>query len=259
MKLTKELKNEYEDLYSKAKIKLSKVGLINYHVHRLVDNKDRYQKVAKKTGVPWWMIAVIHVMESGANFNTHLHNGDSLKKRTTQVPRGRPLAGKPPFGWEESAIDAIKYDRLHKWKEWDIGSILFLLEGFNGWGYRKYHTVVKSPYLWSFTDIYTRGKYVADGKWSNSIVSKQCGAVSMLKTLEEEGHITLGGPTEIAPDKILKLTYAEHKIPFADRLQELLNNFEGIDLVVDSWPGKKTSSAFKKVFGMFMMKDTRLK
>jgi peptidoglycan hydrolase-like protein with peptidoglycan-binding domain len=48
---------------------------------------------------------------------------------------------------------------------------------------------VKSPYLWSFSNHYTKGKYVGDGRWSETAVSQQCGAMVLLKRLQEAGHI----------------------------------------------------------------------
>ena len=60
---------------------------------------------------------------------------------------------------------------------------LFQLEGYNGFGYRDHHPTVPSPYLWSFSNHYTRGKYVADGRFSPTAVSQQCGAAVLLKRL----------------------------------------------------------------------------
>jgi len=50
---------------------------------------------------------------------------------------------------------------------------------------------VKSPYLWSYSNLYTSGKYVGDGQWSETAVSRQCGAMVLLKRLQEKGEIRL--------------------------------------------------------------------
>ena len=76
--------------------------------------KPRYDQVANATGVPWYVIGIIHEMEGGLNFTTHLHNGDPLTRRTVQVPAGRPPTGMPPFQWEESAIDALDAGGLRR-------------------------------------------------------------------------------------------------------------------------------------------------
>ena len=61
--------------------------------------------------------------------------------------------------------------------------MLFPWEKYNGMGYRPFG--VPSPYLWSFSSIYTSGKYVADGRFDPTVVSKQSGAAVMLKALEK--------------------------------------------------------------------------
>jgi lysozyme family protein len=52
-------------------------------------------------------------------------------------------------------------------------------------GYRR--RGVPSPYLWSFSNLYTKGKFVADGHFDANAVSAQCGAAVMLKALQGQG------------------------------------------------------------------------
>jgi lysozyme family protein len=65
--------------------------------------------------------------------------------------------------------------------------MLYLLEAYNGFGYRP--RGVPTPYLWSFSNLYRSGKYVADGKFDRNAVSKQCGAAVMLRVLQERGQV----------------------------------------------------------------------
>lgn len=150
-------------------------------------NLERYERIATLAGgaIPWDFIAIIHNMECGLSFSKHLHNGDPLTARTRLVPAGRPAAGSPPFTFEASAVDALtmKGKEFHLITDWSIPALLHRLEGFNGYGYRKFHPNVLSPYLWSGSNHYTRGKYVADGQWSSSAVSKQLGTALILKAL----------------------------------------------------------------------------
>jgi peptidoglycan hydrolase-like protein with peptidoglycan-binding domain len=44
---------------------------------------------------------------------------------------------------------------------------------------------VKSPYLWSFSNNYECGKYVADGRFDAGAVDRQCGAMPILKRMME--------------------------------------------------------------------------
>jgi lysozyme family protein len=180
-----DLRAEYADLLRTADPKSSMVGAARATANKILGGRSRYEAVGRTTGVPWVAIGLIHAMESGCRFTTHLHNGDSLNARTRRVPRGRPRTGSPPFTWEESAVDAIRYDGLDKVSDWSPERLCYQLEKYNGWGYRLYHSSVKSPYLWSGTNHYVRGKYIADGRWSSSAVSGQTGAIAILKQLEQ--------------------------------------------------------------------------
>lgn len=193
MNLTVALRNEYDRLWRTMHVQ--KIAAADKIADRIVANRARYAAVEKTSGVPWFITAVIHSLEGSGSFTTHLHNGDPLTRRTTRVPKGRPVAGSPPFTWEESAADALKYDGLTSWRDWTVAGILFKLEGFNGWGYRLHHKTVLTPYLWSFSNHYAKGKYVADGKWDGSAVSAQCGAAVLLRRLADRDIIQLGGCT----------------------------------------------------------------
>jgi lysozyme family protein len=188
--LTPELTKEYEDLFGSCVINSSKQEAVNTVRDKIVTNRTRYEKVETATGVPWYVIAAIHSLEGSLNFKTHLHNGDPLTGKTVHVPRGRP-PGTPPFTWEASAADALEFDNLKGVKKWNLSVILFNLERFNGLGYRKMHSNVLTPYLWSFTNHYEKGKFVADGKFDPEAVSKQVGAAAILKALTAASVIAI--------------------------------------------------------------------
>jgi lysozyme family protein len=142
--------------------------------------RERYDTVAQATGVPWMVIGILHVMETGGNFRTHLFNGDPLTARTVNVPVGRPLEGTPPFTWEQSAIAAIKFEKWDvRTKIWTVEDTMSAFEKYNGFGARRRGVV--SPYLWSGSNLYRSGKFVADGVWEPTAVSKQIGAAVLLK------------------------------------------------------------------------------
>jgi lysozyme family protein len=191
--LTPKLKKEYEDLFDTCVIRESRLTAVNKIRDKAIANRRRYEDVEKITKVPWHVIAVIHSLEGSSNFKTHLHNGDPLTAKTVHVPKGRP-PGTPPFRWEDSAADALKFDGLTAVKKWTLAVTLFRLEGFNGFGYRTRHPEVLSPYLWSFSNHYTKGKFVADGKFDPTAVSKQCGAAVILKALSAAKVIDLPRP-----------------------------------------------------------------
>lgn len=171
------LREEYGRLFTSAVILPAWLPAVTAIGRCAIANRPRYE--AAGCGVPWWWIAAIHNLESSGSFDKHLHNGDSLKRRTVRVPAGRPRSGSPPFTWEQSAADALGMKSLTGWKDWTIPAALYQAERYNGWGYRRFHPNVLSPYLWSGTQHYSRGKYVADGKWSASASSAQVGAAAL--------------------------------------------------------------------------------
>ena len=260
---TGKLKDEYERLYKQCIIRRDKFNAVDNLCDKLLSHKNRYENVSEKVNIPWYFIAVIHNMESGQRFDRHLHNGDPLSARTYHVPKGRPKSGRPPFSWEESAVDALKMQRIDRVEEWSLGRLLYEIERYNGWGYRLFHPHVLSPYLWSWSSHYTSGKYVADGRWSDSAVSAQCGAAVLLRRLEERGEIAIssdihtsetGNVTDIA-EPIFK--YSDEERAYIKELQEFLNGFSGIVLRVDGIPAEKTSNAVKRMFGFYLSGDPR--
>lgn len=255
IQFTKTLQAQYEDLYTRMEIRLDKLSIVEKHVDQILQHKSRYQAVAEPLGIPWYFVGIIHSMESSRNFSRHLHNGDPLTARTVQVPRGRPKTGQPPFSWEESATDALKYHNLHQVADWPLVRILYEFERYNGWGYRMYHAHVYSPYLWSYSNQYSKGKYIADGTWSETAASQQIGAVVLLRRLEERKEISLVAERPAA--KLVSagkpfFTYSKRVEPRADDLQRFLNTFDGVTLLVDGVPGKMTSEAVKKLFGHYL-------
>lgn len=178
------LKLNYQKMYAIAQIRPDAIDEANITAEEIIANTSLYQLVATSTGVPWQVIGVIHHLESNLNFTTHLHNGDPLTAATVHEPIGRP-PGNPPFTWEDSAIDAIKYDALNRWKDWSIPGVLYTLEKYNGFGYQA--KGVNSPYLWSKTDQYIKGKFGKQGIYYPDLISQQLGAVPVLKELAKKG------------------------------------------------------------------------
>lgn len=173
------LKPEYARLWRNMTVK--REGEFSAVAARLLTHMDAYRMVEAETGVPASLVAVIHQRESSASFSRHLHNGDPLSARTIHVPAGRPRTGSPPFSWQASAADAMRYQGLDKIRDWSVERALFVLEGYNGFGYRN--KGLPSPYLWAGTNNYTKGKYVADGVFDPNKVDTQLGTAGMLRVM----------------------------------------------------------------------------
>jgi lysozyme family protein len=186
MNFTSKLKNEYTNLLDTMEVRPEWKDAIDRRARTILSNKERYQAVSDQLGglIPWGFIGVIHSLEASLTFDTALHNGDKIigtNKKTYRVPKGRG-----PFStWEEAAVDALKIKKLDQVTDWSDERVCYELERYNGFGYRNYHPSVLSPYLWSGSNHYTRGKYVSDGKWSSTARSAQSGAVLLFKRLAE--------------------------------------------------------------------------
>ncbi|MDP8993787.1 MAG: hypothetical protein M3N07_02210 [Pseudomonadota bacterium] len=184
-----ELKAGYEQLYATCKVKAEHASVVEWHRNMLLKGRARYEEVEARIGVPWWFVGITHGLEASFSFTRHLHNGDPLSARTVQVPAGRPEKWNPPSDWVSSAVDAMTYDGFANAKDWSVARALYRWESFNGFGSRR--KGINTPYLWSFSNHYSKGKYVRDHEWDPNAVSKQCGAAVMLKALQAKGDVKL--------------------------------------------------------------------
>jgi lysozyme family protein len=178
-----EIAAEYTAMFASCVIRPDKASLVQQSIGVLRANKSRYASVATHfSNMPWYFPGVLHGMEGSFNFNTHLHNGDPLSARTVHVPAGRPPTGTPPFTWEASAQDALTFEHFDRETDFALPRILYLFERFNGMGYRQFG--LATPYLWSFSNHYAKGKFGQDGEFDPELVSRQVGAATMLKALQ---------------------------------------------------------------------------
>ncbi|MBB6306296.1 peptidoglycan-binding protein [Xanthobacter tagetidis] len=208
------LQEEYAALFAGLVVSPSRREEVGRLAARILlpANRARYAAVEAAAGVPWFVVALIHNLEASGSFRSHLHNGDLLTARTVRVPAGLPKAAPAQgdaYSWEESAADALAFDRLDQWTDWTVPGIAFALERYNGFGYRRRYPHVKSPYLWSFSNAYTRGKFIADGVFSPDAVSQQCGAMTLLSALVEDAPevaARLGFTQPDAPDEVARPT-----------------------------------------------------
>jgi lysozyme family protein len=189
--LTDGLRDEYQKLFDTCQINADKRNEVARLAANIIQHRSRYEAVGTPLSIPWFFIGMIHNMESSQRFDRHLHNGDLLTARTVHVPAGRPASGDPPFTWEASATDALILEGLDKVTDWRLTALLYQTEKYNGFGYRTRHPDVLSPYLWSGSQHYTRGKFVADGTFDPDAVSTQSGAAVILRGMVNEGVVSL--------------------------------------------------------------------
>lgn len=192
-----------------GKAKVTRSGTFGQVAKRLdaPPAKSRYQAVQAKAPVPWFAIAVTHERECSQNWNGSIAQGDPWNKKSTHVPKGRG-----PFNsWEDCAYDALMNCAPYagRWNDWSVGGTLTLLEKYNGVGYAAKGR--PSPYIWSGTDQYVSGKFVADHVYNPNVVDQQLGCAGLLKAMMEiDPSIRFGQPvanarpTPTPPKEIIK-------------------------------------------------------
>jgi lysozyme family protein len=177
-------------MFDTCKIRDERLAEIDRHyVQPLLKGRMAYESVGTSVGIPWWFVGIVHGVECSFSFECHLHNGDPLTDRTRNEPRGRPIEGSPPFTWSDSARDALIGQRLVDLDDWTLGTALDRLERYNGLGYRK--RGLPSPYLWSFSNHFVKGKFVEDGVFDPEAPSRQCGGAVLLKRLAQLDIVTV--------------------------------------------------------------------
>lgn len=174
------LRPEYARRWAEMKIMPGRVKALDAVARKIIAGKEQYQRVEADTGVPWAVVGVLHNREASCDFRGVLHNGEKILgtgRKTRLVPKGRG-----PFKtWHEAALDAIAIKGWDKSTVWSIEFFLYASEVFNGMGYRAHG--VPSAYLWSFSDQYTKGKYVADHVFDRDAVDRQMGVAPLMRRL----------------------------------------------------------------------------
>jgi lysozyme family protein len=92
-----------------------------------------------------------------------------------------------PNDWDSSAMDALTVEGFTGKTDWSLARVLCRWETYNGFGSRA--RGINTPYLWSFSTHYERGKFLSDRHWDPNLVSKQCGAAVMLRALVDAGQV----------------------------------------------------------------------
>ena len=183
----------YLQLFDSCLVRDSHKSDVKTIVDRILSDRyrPRYAEVETAVCVPWWFIAVIHSLEADSNFGGHLHNGDPLGRKTVNEPPNRPPNWNPPGTWLDSAKDALAYDKFVSIEDWSLAASLYRWEIYNGVRSRELHGI-NTPYLWSFSNHYAKGKFTSDGDWDDQAVSQQCGAAVILHELVQRGVVRFG-------------------------------------------------------------------
>lgn len=184
------LEKEYDLLWQNMEI-VKATGARN-EAKFVIKHKERYQRIEKRTGVPWFVIGCIHLRESGRDddFSTWLHNGDPMRDsqgrpiQTVHDPANRPP--NPGVTFDDGAYDALVVcEHFNEVKSWGPARVAYVFETMNGFGYRAPSRNIPSPYLWGGTNIQKPGKFIHDGPdgWRPEVVDQQVGAMAVLRAV----------------------------------------------------------------------------
>jgi lysozyme family protein len=236
------LQPEYLDLL--VRMQDTRTTEINAVANRLLGfvRQGRYADVSEKLGIPQVFIATSFERESSSNFADSPAQGDPWNRVSTHVPRGRG----PFASWTEAALDAYRLDRLDQVSALNWTWARFCYEGelFNGFGYRAHG--VHTPYNWAGTNVYSLGKYVADGVFDPNHADTQLGVVPVARTmaLMDKSLDLPGWPDAAAGGPPAPPMPAPVGLHDAAALQATLNKL-GVDppLVVDGSYGRRTRTA----------------
>lgn len=241
-------KNKLQRLFDTCIIQEEKYGEVDTCLKQIVKGKDRYDAVSNKHNIPWCITGILHATACDCNFKVHLHNGDSLNGRTTNIPIGYPKGGRPPYTWEQSAEDVFLFYRWHKWNDWSVPGILHNLEIAG----RDNYIINEANYskIWSYSNHFEK-------KGNNNI--EKCGAAILLRRMAEKQMFPmensyakrlidlrqLGAEVQYMPNRSLPKVY---------ELQRLLN-LSGAYLREDGRAGKFTAHAYHFVTSNYLIGD----
>lgn len=183
--------------WNEMKIKPSFWPAAQKFAQRALVHKDSYIRIAemvKAKGyyVPWWFIPLVHERECVRgvdNWNCNIAQGCRFNVKCDVIPYNGPFSS-----FEEAALAALITEHPYAAKNtnWSGGGTMTIAESYNGTGYFRMGKT--NPYLFSGTDQYIKGKYVADGKYDPNHVDTQLGvAISLKALMEADKSIQLDG------------------------------------------------------------------
>ncbi len=164
----KDIEREYSALWLTAAIDKDTEMQARSWARTALSARPLYDPISKGTGVPWFIVAILHKLQC---------NGDIGRRLADGLPRREGT-------FEQDAIAAIKASEIGGHVSWPFWRILWAMEKFNGadFGYRAHG--IHSPYLWAGTSAYETGVFVQPGVFSRTIPARwRLGAAVLLRAL----------------------------------------------------------------------------
>ncbi|TYL83970.1 peptidoglycan-binding protein [Bradyrhizobium cytisi] len=249
------LKSGYERNWANLQIRPARLGEASATARKAINGKATYQQVERLSGVPWYFVALCHYRESNFDFDTYLGNGETLKRVTCLVPKGRG----PFASFVDGAVDALRIQHFVGTQDWCIARTLYRLECFNGLGYHA--KGVNSPYLYGGSTLYgpteaNAGKFVADHVFDPNHVDSQLGtAVILHAMMSQDSSIAINDGPSIASHSEPDEDVASSVLLMQQTLNKLGAN---PPLDEDGISGPKTKAAVSQFQQQHALADTGL-
>lgn len=175
--------------WERMKVKPSFWPAAQKFAKRALSHKAEYvaisETIKNQTGkyVPWWFIPLVHEREcirGVDNWTCNIGQGTPFNQKSHIKPYNGPF-----HSFREAAIAALVNEAPHAANNtnWSGGGTMTIAEAYNGMGYAK--KGLPSPYVWSGTDQYVKGKYIRDGVFDPNKVDTQLGVAISLKAMME--------------------------------------------------------------------------
>lgn len=176
------LADDYRQRYARAQLRPERLEALTATARTMASHAQRYRQTTDPIGVPWYVLAIIHQLEHSGRFTTALDVQDPIDTPPGQTPQDGTITADQ---WDATALHELTRNGFDRWTDWTLPGVLYKLERFNGMGYRTLPEPIPSPYLWSYTDQYQRGKFVRANQYSPTTVSQQPGAAALLRRLTD--------------------------------------------------------------------------
>lgn len=161
---------------------INKLEYLKNICEKILQDRERFQKIEVSTDVPWKLIAAICFMESSLNFTKNFLNGQPLNQVTTI----KPLHRGPWETFEDSAIEGLRGVSGRSKNYWTFGNQLSFAESYNGKGYRG--RGIYSSYVTAYTNFsQEKGKYVRDGVFDLEKLVTRPGVAAIILMLNKMG------------------------------------------------------------------------
>ena len=240
------LEPEYNNLLARMRItRHAEATIIAGKLLQFV-KEGKYAEVSEKLGIPQLFIATSFEREASSDFRLSPAQGDPWNEVSRHVPKGLG----PYQSWMASAISTYTSERLDQIgkENWTWARLCYEGELFNGFGYRAHG--VHTPYDWSGTSNYARGKFTGDHRFDFTVADQQLGIIpvarimaSTMSEIDIPGWPSqIGTPPPIPQPAPIGIGGGEHDTAW---IQDALNKALHLDppLAVDGSYGRRTKAA----------------